>query len=136
MLDYLVFVIKFCKTTFSEGDYQKVLEWGWWTLLLYVFRYAAKILEIDVTDLSVFIHFDRWSSKFDEWIDMRSDRLRAASTRDALPGLKQTTPLVIAYYCSVYFMYYVALGRLICGGYILSLSFILYIYSSLDKTWK
>lgn len=41
-------------------------------------RYRAKMVAIDETKTSVLVHFDKWSSRFDEWIDMKSDRLKPA----------------------------------------------------------
>ena len=40
------------------------------------FRYTARIMEIDPSDVSVLIHFDGWNSRFDEWMSMTSERLR------------------------------------------------------------
>lgn len=34
---------------------------------------------MDEKEADVLIHFDGWSSRFDEWVEMRSDRLRAMS---------------------------------------------------------
>ncbi|XP_034934323.1 uncharacterized protein MBD-R2 [Chelonus insularis] len=38
--------------------------------------YAARIVETDWVEREVLIHFDKWSSRFDEWIPMDSSRLR------------------------------------------------------------
>lgn len=42
-----------------------------------LFRYPAKIVAVDEDEQEVLIHFDGWNARFDEWLDMRSDRLRA-----------------------------------------------------------
>ncbi|XP_076246985.1 PHD finger protein MBD-R2 isoform X3 [Calliopsis andreniformis] len=38
--------------------------------------YSAKVVETDWEEREVLIHFDKWSSRFDEWIPMDSSRLR------------------------------------------------------------
>ena len=40
-------------------------------------RYPAKILELDTDEEQVLIHFDGWNSRYDEWVPMKSDRLRS-----------------------------------------------------------
>ncbi|KAG8238447.1 hypothetical protein J437_LFUL002904, partial [Ladona fulva] len=39
-------------------------------------KYAAKVVEVDWEDEEVLVHFEKWSSRFDEWISMDSPRLR------------------------------------------------------------
>ena len=39
-------------------------------------RYVAKVLEIDEESGEVLVHFDRWSSRYDEYIPIGSGRLR------------------------------------------------------------
>ena len=39
-------------------------------------RYTAKIINIDEGDSTVLIHFEGWNSRFDEWLEYDSDRLR------------------------------------------------------------
>ncbi|XP_016841145.1 PHD finger protein 20 [Nasonia vitripennis] len=39
--------------------------------------YSARVVETDWVEREVLIHFDKWSSRFDEWIPMDSSRLRA-----------------------------------------------------------
>ncbi len=63
-----------------------------WSL---VFRYSAKILEVDSEDITVLIHFEGWNSRYDEWIRMDSDRLRP-STRHSERKEKREKPLVKA----------------------------------------
>ncbi|XP_013405802.1 PHD finger protein 20 isoform X2 [Lingula anatina] len=38
--------------------------------------YPAKIVEIDQKEEEVLIHFEGWNSRFDEWLEMTSERLR------------------------------------------------------------
>ncbi|XP_071455555.1 PHD finger protein 20-like isoform X2 [Hetaerina americana] len=38
--------------------------------------YAAKVVEVDWEEEEVLVHFEKWSSRFDEWISMDSPRLR------------------------------------------------------------
>ncbi|EFN74931.1 Tudor domain-containing protein PHF20L1 [Camponotus floridanus] len=42
--------------------------------------YSAKVVETDWDEREVLIHFDKWSSRFDEWIPMDSSRLRILQT--------------------------------------------------------
>lgn len=44
-------------------------------------RYSAKVVEIDWDEREVLIHFDKSSSRFDEWIPMDSSRLRVLQTQ-------------------------------------------------------
>lgn len=41
--------------------------------------YVAKILELDESDGEVLVHFERWSTRYDEDIAMKSGRLRLLS---------------------------------------------------------
>ncbi|XP_076686352.1 PHD finger protein MBD-R2 isoform X4 [Andrena cerasifolii] len=43
--------------------------------------YSAKVVETDWEEREVLIHFDKWSSRFDEWIPMDSSRLRVLQTQ-------------------------------------------------------
>lgn len=43
--------------------------------------YSAKVVETDWVEREVLIHFDKWSSRFDEWIPMDSPRLRMLQTQ-------------------------------------------------------
>lgn len=38
--------------------------------------FSAKIVEVDQEDREVLVHFQNWSSRYDEWISMESARLR------------------------------------------------------------
>ncbi|XP_025157823.1 PHD finger protein 20 isoform X2 [Harpegnathos saltator] len=42
--------------------------------------YSAKVVETDWDEREVLIHFDKWNSRFDEWIPMDSSRLRVLQT--------------------------------------------------------
>lgn len=42
--------------------------------------YAARVVETDWIEREVLIHFDKWSTRFDEWIPMDSSRLRISQT--------------------------------------------------------
>ena len=42
-------------------------------------RYVAKVLEIDEEDMDVFVHFEGWSSRYDEYIDLNCGRLKLLS---------------------------------------------------------
>lgn len=46
-------------------------------------------MAIDEDELQVLIHFDRWNSRFDEWLDMKSNRIRATrkTSTEASPQL-------------------------------------------------
>ena len=39
-------------------------------------RYPARITEINDKDKTVLIHFDGWNQRYDEWVEMDSERLR------------------------------------------------------------
>lgn len=39
-------------------------------------RFVAKVLEASEEDGEVFVHFSGWSSRFDEWVELNSNRLR------------------------------------------------------------
>ncbi|XP_053979271.1 PHD finger protein 20 isoform X1 [Hylaeus volcanicus] len=43
--------------------------------------YSAKVVETDWEEREVLIHFDKWSSRFDEWIPMDSSRLRVLQSQ-------------------------------------------------------
>ncbi|XP_014204979.1 PHD finger protein 20-like protein 1 [Copidosoma floridanum] len=47
--------------------------------------YSAKVVETDWSEREVLIHFEKWNSRYDEWIPMDSSRLRVLQTnpRDA-----------------------------------------------------
>ena len=69
------------------------------TAVLYCYRYPARILELK--DNEVFIHFDFWSSRYDEWMDMDSDRIRpmvrhSNRTMKTEPNVPQIQPSTIS----------------------------------------
>ena len=41
--------------------------------------YPAKVIEVDREENEVLVHYDKWSTRFDEWIKMDSNRLRPSS---------------------------------------------------------
>ncbi|CAC5394264.1 PHF20 [Mytilus coruscus] len=38
--------------------------------------YPAKIIEIDEEDMAVLIHFEGWNQRYDQWMDMSSEKIR------------------------------------------------------------
>jgi PHD finger protein 20 len=38
--------------------------------------FSAKVVEVDCDEREVLVHFQKWSSRYDEWISMDSARLR------------------------------------------------------------
>ncbi|XP_012214996.1 PHD finger protein 20-like protein 1 isoform X3 [Linepithema humile] len=51
--------------------------------------YSAKVVETDWVDREVLIHFDKWSSRYDEWIPMDSSRLRELQTPQKETKMKE-----------------------------------------------
>ena len=41
--------------------------------------YIAKVLELDESSVEVLVHFERWSSRYDEYIPLKSGHLRQLS---------------------------------------------------------
>ena len=41
--------------------------------------FSAKVVEVDLDDREGLVHFQNWSSRYDEWISMDSARLRPVS---------------------------------------------------------
>ncbi|XP_014677488.1 PREDICTED: PHD finger protein 20-like protein 1 [Priapulus caudatus] len=39
-------------------------------------RYPSKIVEVDLEEQEILLHFERWSSRYDEWVNFSSDRIR------------------------------------------------------------
>lgn len=39
--------------------------------------YSAKIIDIDEEDIAVLVHFEGWNSRYDQWMDMSSEKIRA-----------------------------------------------------------
>ncbi|XP_043259702.1 uncharacterized protein LOC122401564 isoform X2 [Colletes gigas] len=50
--------------------------------------YSAKVVETDWEEREVLIHFDKWSSRFDEWIPMDSSRLRVLQSQSKETKMK------------------------------------------------
>ena len=42
-------------------------------------RFLAKVVETDEEEGEVLVHFSGWSSRFDEWVKLNSNRLRTPS---------------------------------------------------------
>ena len=53
--------------------------------------YKAKVLH--VSEVSVMVHYNAWSSKWDEWVDKTSGRLRAANSSTAQDGRRRRRAL-------------------------------------------
>lgn len=43
--------------------------------------FLSKIVEVDVEGREVLVHFQNWSSRYDEWISMDSARLRPVTNQ-------------------------------------------------------
>ncbi|ESN94960.1 hypothetical protein HELRODRAFT_87257 [Helobdella robusta] len=48
--------------------------------LNYWFVYTAKIIGSDAEKDLVLVHFEGWNSRYDEWVHVRSNRLRPLTT--------------------------------------------------------
>lgn len=53
---------------------------------IFLFRYSAKIVEIDEEEKMVMIHFDGWNQRYDEWIEMGSEKLRPKTRHSTRKG--------------------------------------------------
>ncbi|XP_036150308.1 PHD finger protein 20-like [Monomorium pharaonis] len=53
--------------------------------------YSAKVVEADWDEREVLIHFDKWNSRFDEWIPMDSSRLRVLQTPQKEAKIREFT---------------------------------------------
>ncbi|XP_011501583.1 PREDICTED: uncharacterized protein LOC105365182 [Ceratosolen solmsi marchali] len=51
--------------------------------------YSARVVETDWIEREVLIHFDKWSSRYDEWIPMDSSRLRMLQVQSRETKLKE-----------------------------------------------
>lgn len=60
---------------------------------LLLFRYVAKVLEIDEDSGEVLVHFDRWSSRYDEYIPIGSGRLRKLTSNRLKELQKERVPV-------------------------------------------
>ncbi|XP_024944954.1 PHD finger protein 20 isoform X5 [Cephus cinctus] len=54
--------------------------------------YSARVVETDWVEREVLIHFDKWSSRFDEWIPMDSSRLRVLQIQPSEPTWTLPSP--------------------------------------------
>lgn len=53
--------------------------------------YPSRVIQVDWEDKEVLIHFERWNSRFDEWVPMDSSRLRAITRTSARKEKKDCT---------------------------------------------
>ena len=68
---------------------------------LLLLRYVAKVLEIDEDSGEVLVHFDRWSSRYDEYILIGSGRLRKLTESRLKELQKEREPVSLKHsYCS------------------------------------
>lgn len=58
-----------------------------------VFRYVAKVLEVDEDTGDVLVHFDRWSSRYDEYIPINASRLRKLTASKLKELQKERDPV-------------------------------------------
>ena len=56
-------------------------------------RYVAKVLEVDEDSGEVLVHFDRWSSRYDEYIPVGSGRLRKLTANRLKELQKEREPV-------------------------------------------
>ncbi|XP_044008198.1 uncharacterized protein LOC122852461 isoform X3 [Aphidius gifuensis] len=54
--------------------------------------FPAKVVEIDWTEREILIHFDKWNSRYDEWIPIDSSRLRKIQPPSSEQTLVSPTP--------------------------------------------
>ena len=52
-------------------------------------RYVAKVIEVDEDDGDVLVHFEGWSSRYDEYVEVRGGRLRTLSSSKMTALLKE-----------------------------------------------
>ena len=74
----------------NYGNYFKITVVINYPLLL---RYVAKVLEIDKDSGEVLVHFDRWSSRYDEYIPIGSGRLRKLTANRLKELQKEREPV-------------------------------------------
>ena len=43
-------------------------------------RYAAKVIEVDEDEKDILVHFEGWSSRYDEYVEVESGRLKTLSS--------------------------------------------------------
>jgi PHD finger protein 20 len=49
--------------------------------------FPSKVVEVDVEGREVLVHFQNWSSRYDEWISMDSARLRPVTNQSEYTAL-------------------------------------------------
>ena len=52
-------------------------------------RYVAKVIEVDEDDGDVLVHFEGWSSRYDEYVEVKGGRLRTLSSSKMAALLKE-----------------------------------------------
>ena len=52
-------------------------------------RYVAKMIEVDEDDGDVLVHFEGWSSRYDEYVEVGGGRLRTLSSSKMTALLKE-----------------------------------------------
>ena len=62
-----------------------------------VFRYVAKVLEVDEDSGEVLVHFDRWSSRYDEYITINAGRLRKLTASKLKELQKERDPVSLLF---------------------------------------
>ena len=70
-------------------------------------RYASKIRDVDEKNQEVLIHFEGWSSRFDEWIDLKSSRLRPTIRTSSRKTVSAACPIPKVLFRANYFVYHV-----------------------------
>ncbi|RDD39330.1 PHD finger protein 20-like protein 1 [Trichoplax sp. H2] len=61
--------------------------------------YPSKIKDVDEKNQEVLIHFEGWSSRFDEWIDLKSSRLRPTVRTSSRKTSSTASPILKEWQC-------------------------------------
>ncbi len=56
-------------------------------------RYVAKVVEVQAEEAEVLVHFERWNSRYDEYVKMSSHRLRVLPSARSEALQRQTDKL-------------------------------------------
>ena len=57
--------------------------------------YPAKVVEVDDSDNTVLIHFDGWNQRYDEWLDMDSERIRPMTRHSERRERREKSKVVV-----------------------------------------
>ena len=68
---------------------------------VYAERFCAKVVEKDDEEEEVVVHFDGWSSRYDEIIHIRDGRLRLLSAEQLAEKKKVRKPKVSGTFCCI-----------------------------------